>query len=99
MHVGVIAFFICKPTCGSIRGLFKRIVQKDSHMQCDSCGGCHDFRTIQERAEGLSTITRNSTGRGEPKHSEFCGGFLYACALLHCLMLVGVFMNRSLLLV
>jgi len=25
MHVGVVAFFICNPNSGSIRGLFKRI--------------------------------------------------------------------------
>jgi hypothetical protein len=89
---GVIAFFVREPNRGSIRGLFKRIFTRNMIL----VGGCHDFRTIQEKAERLSIITRNPTGRGEPKHSKFCGGFLYACALLHCMTLAGVFTKRSL---
>jgi hypothetical protein len=57
-------------------------------VQCDSCGGCHDFTTIQARAEGLSTITRNSIGRGEPKHSKFCGGF-FVCMCIVALFDIG----------
>ncbi len=67
-------------------------------MTCNviACGGCHDFLTIWERAEGISNITRNPTGRGEPNTQNFVGIFVCMCALLHCLMLVGVFMNRPL---
>jgi hypothetical protein len=63
-------------------------------MQCDSYRGCHDFKTIQERAEGLSTITKNSTGRGEPKHSKFCGG-IFVCMCIVALFDVGRWVHEQ----
>jgi hypothetical protein len=69
MHVGVIAFFICKPNCGSIRGLFKRIptcnviLVGDAMISGQSKKGQNALALSQEtQQEEVSQNTQNFVG-------------------------------------
>jgi hypothetical protein len=69
MHVGVIAFFVCEPNCGSIRGLFKRIPTRnvilvgDAMISGQSKEGQNASALSQEtQQEEVSQNTQNFVG-------------------------------------
>jgi hypothetical protein len=74
MHVGVIAFFICKPNCGSIRGLFKRIPTCNVILVGDAM-----ISGQSKKGQKALAVSQETQQEEVSQNTHLCGIFVCMC--------------------